>query len=1365
MEPLNVSGGLNVQSLHIIPEIQSFCEDLKQLKNVYLVSDIANRINKIVFTFTCSNLVPEIKAVFMGLFAPHTVMDKIKHLARQLDQNVGLEKGGEKQSMKRKNIQDDLHQIAQNLLTWIKEQEKNSLYTKEVKILLDIPKLKMCDNEMIEEILRIITTSSNETVLKEKIEKICENFNLQDHFNAHSWKYDLATLCDEIIAQKLEQKSGGFASQLENKLSFFYEKKITILPEEKGDAVEGRIESAKEYSGKYVFTLNNSTLIEIEKTSYKVEILTPKSFKLISMIRTQSIRRGEVIDLPNDVLLKRGSYKIESYEEEEGHAGLKQIIPDQMKSALPEIAREYIDAGFQLVKLKGIESSERGKIIVNNDNKTVVVVKDGFRMDHKYSDIEKTEVITKVRTSVQHIIDAETLNQYVKLSDPEENIQEKNEDLTRQINEIFEEEISLLDLLVEGFIRESFNSIQLEDLEFSKRILIQQKLEQIVALSRRLGEEVTLESKLISIVQNFIYKMIAKDEDKLEIANIMKILMEGNKHIEEINNKTIIQIWGFTGAGKSTVVNHFLGFDLESTKIAGELPKFQLKKEEDAKKGATIGLSDGCSETLYPHAYILKDGKVIVDYPGFRDTRGATMHLCSSICTDEAVLRAKALQGIVAVVPMIYFLGEDKYEKLIELIDNLLERFPNAFSENKKGTPPIYLLITKKDKVPDNFWNDIAKGSQFQKLINETNALLDKLGPNQLTEYYALSHRLKVWKIIASLFEERIDVVNYSNKKRRDILMEKYSKSTPILREDLIYKKSIQKGSVIHQKFQDTIHSYASTWTDLILKPYLQEIPDKIKLLKEQIDVATKAVEKAKLLKEKLPKEKLEKNIEKKDKEEEWNRIKSGEVPDSFFEEELNIDFSTHRSTIKAYEHDIRLYEEQIKPIEDLIGVHKTNIQKNQTANKEKSEQSSALEQENSLLAQGVVEVKLDVGKSANGVQVLRDLKIGDKMQVFNVSDKQEKELREAHNRSQSLNIIPTKTREHIVGKFKEKLFYPYVIEKEYMIAPVGTDLIKKFEKEGKAGEYEAEIRGVGICKATLDRKVPHGSQKVSYWIELEWKDDSKQENIPWFEIVHIIPKAQYHKKQIETNQTKIDKLQKEIQENNTSIAQEEESIKKLTDQNKIAENKIEEAKQYIACVYELIEAVKAAKKDEKKKLYLSSLIKMIEKLEEEIQVFPFKEEQLKDEIESQEKMLNSLQEKLKAQEKKQALYALLIRTQWNKAQLMRKFINNYVTNEEELDTGQNGDAITRNNNLTIVCEEFNTIYDQQEQSLIGNVESTLRHADCSGLCSSFLAYSKQTEKLNRPKKEILLPHRSTTERQSVYISKRTGLADDAQIE
>ncbi len=52
-----------------------------------------------------------------------------------------------------------------------------------------------------------------------------------------------------------------------------------------------------------------------------------------------------------------------------------------------------------------------------------------------------------------------------------------------------------------------------------------------------------------------------------------------------------------------------------------------------------------------------------------------------------------------------------------------------------------------------------------------------------------------------------------------------------------------------------------------------------------------------------------------------------------------------------------------------------------------------------------------------------------------------------------------------------------------------------------------------------------------------------------------------------------------------------------------------------------------------------------------------------------------------------------------------------------------------------------------------------------SGLCSSFLAYSKQTEKLNRPKKEILLPHRSTTERQFVYTSKRTGLADDAQIE
>ncbi len=1280
MESLNILGG---KSPYIIPEIQSFCEDLKQLKNTSLVSDIANRINKIMFTNTCSDLVPPINAVFKDLSAPQTVKDKIKHLAKQLDQSVGLEKSSEKQGVKRKNIQDGLHQIAQNLLTWVKEQEKNPLYTKEVKILLDISELKMCNDETIESILKVITTSSNGNLLKEKILPICENSNLQDHFNTHSWKYDLESLCHDIIRKKPEQRR-GFASLLENQPEFFCQKKITILPKEKGDAVEGRIESVTKYPSKYIFTLNNSTLIEIEKSSYKVEILTPKSIKLISMIRTQSIDTGKVIDLPNDELLKRGSYKIESY-----------------NTSVDSLS----------VKLKGVESGETGEIIVNNDNKAVVVVEEhGSRMDHRYNDIEKTEVITMIRTSFQHIRDAETLNQYVMLSDSEENVQKKIEDLTKQINGIFEKNMPLLDLLVEDYIRRTFDSIQLDTSELSKEL--KQKLEEIIALHERLGEEITVEGKLISIIQNFIYKTIVKDEDKLKIANIMKILMEGNKHIEEIKGKTIIPIWGFTGAGKSTVVNYLLGLKLvESKRIAGEFPKWQLQKKEDAKKGATIGLSDGCSETLYPHAYILDDKKVIVDYPGFRDTRGDTMRICSSICTDQAVLQAAALQAIVAVAPMTYFLGEDKYEKLIELIDSLIERFPNAFSENKEGTPPIYLLITKRDKVPDNFWKEIVDGSHFQKLIDETNAQLEQLGSDQIAE------RLKVWKIIASLYSnKRIDVVNYSNQSHRDELLEKYSKSDsksePILQNNLIYEKSIQKYS---DKFQGIMHSYASTWINLILKPYLNEIPKNIKELKEKIDNAAEAVEKVKLLQGVLPEEYLEKNKAKTFKETELNRIKNKEVLDPFLEEELNIDFSIHHSTIMTHEYDIKLYEHLIKTIEEFIKICKTNIQKNQTANKEKSEQSSALKKENRSLAKGRVEVNLVKGTSTAGY--LRDLKVGDKFQVapvkmgdkvveFNVGVKQ----------NLFFTLSPHIIRERIVGKFKGTITYLCKLEKKYMIAPIGTDLIKQFEKEGKLGEYETEIRGVGIDNIQGDVS----GQKNFYWIDLEWKDDSKQENVPWFEIVHIIPRAQYHRQQIETNQTKIEKIDKEIQENNSSIVGEENYIRGLIHSIEMQKDKIEWRKRAITSIYELIDGVKTAKKEEKKKLYLSSLKKMTGLREDE--AFLCREKELQDQIESQETMLNSLQEKLKAEEKKQKLYALLIRTQWNKAQLMRKLIESYVVNEEQLDADQNGDAITRKNNLTFVCKEFNAIFDQQKSSLIGNVESMLRHADCSDLCSSFLA-------------------------------------------
>jgi len=308
--------------------------------------------------------------------------------------------------------------------------------------------------------------------------------------------------------------------------------------------------------------------------------------------------------------------------------------------------------------------------------------------------------------------------------------------------------------------------------------------------------------------------------------NILELLGKSREQCEELKGKGVVLFFGNTGSGKSTMIAHLLGAKMSSKKNpVGEI-LFDFQEGQEAMP--IIGHSLSQSETLYARGYPIRQNVLLCDCPGFNDTRGPDFDFCANLSIDRAVASAGYIQAIVVVVPIQAFLV-DRTTPLVELIEQIRERFPFAFDETQSGNEFVHLLITKQEQVEPGIVEGIQDGSRFVFLHQEAAERL-KTSMREVSELELnlIERRAALWKSLISMHKQgRVRCSNLRNTRDRNRLLQSYApEGMPGFGKEK-YVPSIQ-GQDIQEKFGAWLKQLLETWTST-LHQTLQGLPNEIK--------------------------------------------------------------------------------------------------------------------------------------------------------------------------------------------------------------------------------------------------------------------------------------------------------------------------------------------------------------------------------------------------------------------------------------------------------------------------------------------------------------------------------------------------------
>jgi hypothetical protein len=130
----------------------------------------------------------------------------------------------------------------------------------------------------------------------------------------------------------------------------------------------------------------------------------------------------------------------------------------------------------------------------------------------------------------------------------------------------------------------------------------------------------------------------------------------GQQNAAAATDKEAVTILGKTGTGKSTSINHWMGYrmvlrtpeELEEMGIEGEVEDAIVVHPDSERPGvASIGHGKG-SHTLMPQ--IIQDPnratRVYLDCPGFSDNRGAEINIANAMNTKRALRQASGVKAV-----------------------------------------------------------------------------------------------------------------------------------------------------------------------------------------------------------------------------------------------------------------------------------------------------------------------------------------------------------------------------------------------------------------------------------------------------------------------------------------------------------------------------------------------------------------------------------------------------------------------------------------------------------------------------------------------------------------------------------------------
>ncbi|MEM7174174.1 MAG: hypothetical protein AAF380_02875 [Bacteroidota bacterium] len=344
---------------------------------------------------------------------------------------------------------------------------------------------------------------------------------------------------------------------------------------------------------------------------------------------------------------------------------------------------------------------------------------------------------------------------------------------------------------------------------------------------KKLGDNRTTQQLLEEIIQESLFLVLAKKQKMSKVKELMDLLNASFGHTKKMKKNAIILLVGDTGSGKSTTANFLIGSELQITR--DKEGRIDHVKVADEIEGPVIGANSTCSQTLYAQAFDIKDRSgfpMIVDCPGFGDSRKQAYRACAEISIDQAVMQAESVKSIVQVIATpdgCRYLFRKKGQCILNLMKGLATRFPTFFDSDSPDSALLHILLTQDNENPKRTLKDFKEG--IKKLINQFKLSLNVPG----TDKEKTERNICIAKCIEKLAEEgHVHCLDLSNnqKAQRNKLLELYSNSGAHSYNKNAYKSSLE--SVELHDLMSTLSVAIDTWQNLFVA-YHRLLPEQIK--------------------------------------------------------------------------------------------------------------------------------------------------------------------------------------------------------------------------------------------------------------------------------------------------------------------------------------------------------------------------------------------------------------------------------------------------------------------------------------------------------------------------------------------------------
>jgi energy-coupling factor transporter ATP-binding protein EcfA2 len=918
-----------------------------------------------------------------------------------------------------------------------------------------------------------------------------------------------------------------------------------------------------------------------------------------------------------------------------------------------------------------------------------------------------------------------------------------------------------------GLISKALLDIQLNNMENKGVVRLGNRLTKMAQLCRDVKlyteHDANLEQfLLVNIVSkaNFAKLTTAKGKNLsiLKIVELMKLLTDAFDYIKKMEKKQLILFFGDTGSGKSTTVNYFSGINLKETKNNFGIKTIEVADDCKHFPHAKIGQSIVTSETKFMQAFpiimqILRGDTrasgymdlsqiMLVDCPGFGDTRGELYNICTKISVDKTFNNAGLIKGIVLVVPNEAFSSSFRSGPLNRLFNELETIIPSITNTANNLANFVFLVVTKHPD-PENALDAFEQGlSECEREISKQ--INDIKDPANAEERVPLIKKHEIWQFLLHLSKTgNIHFVNTAAKSLRtkflkrilsqDGIAPKYFNPTVKLRDQLEFAQNIQKS--------------VNLWRNSILSPFLRENSQKIGALR---DIIADCLKKIGSLQEDI-------------------KHDSDRIPELTAEiqskEKLKIKFlafrkqNNHAEALKLIEeNNVAFDKSKISALKQEKVILQTKMDdKQKILQKKQTDKAVKLKHYDQL----IVDCKQEIKEKTAEMQRLSDSEETVVLKHLHYKEDEMLYLRtwkDGARESVHTQVRPSEDSDFVqdengnvkydkvkASEYEGELYDQILLSEDFCLVPKDMDQRKNFENyrkkikepreevneqrevviyKSQAEPYTATVEGSKFRLDLFPKTAPTG-KSISYAFITTWK---KGESFPWIKITHTIPR-------IEFNAAAIAALDAEIENKKKSIIEYTTEIKDIeTNKNNLANLSIESLKREHAEIETAMKNIDSSIvaiqiTNVENSSFIPMLDHDIREKGEQINQIQQSIAARNREIQGYKSNIRQYEDKISSMSVHQKHLTIVIKQQLQTLELLRTLSSSTIL------FGENKLEPT---NFSADCVQFNAFYDQNKKNIIKMCETEIKShnlfqqgLDCLGNNESEKALKYFDEEIN----------------------------------